>query len=168
MERNEEDRVLQLVHSGSASDRAQFLRAPTCSVGAMLVYNEVLSQETFRKLIFYVDGTCAPTTAPVSCVLPEGWKWWKLGEAGLMVGYDPRARDLNLWWAKMRDACAQLAPKVKHMYGDLVLFRWCKQVDWQELEAKRELMNHFISRYRYGRAYKFCWHSYQSDGSMAE
>lgn len=152
--------VLQLVHSTDIRKRARFLCEPSVaySVPAKIVYNEVLAQETFRKLVCHEDGSCEATTAPVSAILSENWRWWRLGDDGMMVGYVPDAtQPYNKWWDNMRKGTQMLADKVKRMRGTLVLFRWCKQVFWQELDAKRELMNYFIAQYRHKFKYNFCW-----------
>ena len=150
--------LLDLVHSKSLVDRNSFL----CSEGvcysnaASLVYNEVLSQEMYSKLVMYADGKSESTNAPITCVLDEKWKWWKLGN-GLMVAYDPTATALNMWWARMRESTQNLQKQVRHMYGDLVLFRWCDSLTWEPLEARRELINYFVTSYLYKSVYKFSW-----------
>ena len=150
--------LLALAASKKMSDRGKFLSSEgvTYSSSASVVYNELLAKEMYTKLVLYTNGMVEGTCAPMSCILPESWRWWKLGD-GLLVAYDSNATQLNMWWARMRESTQNLQPKVRHMYGDLVLFRWCDALQWTPLEARREVINYFVTRYLHRGEYKFSW-----------
>ena len=122
-----------------------------------MMYHESLGREMHRKLVLTADGDFAETTQPVSvylCTLK--WRVWDLERDGLYAAYDPSARVKNKWWENLKGKVGnKLARRLPEMYGDLVLFRPCDNLLWNELELRRELINFAVSRFLRCRGYNF-------------
>ncbi len=121
----------------------------------MLAYNNLLGQETYSKAVLSYRGKYFESTHPVGMFFATTrWRWWRLGaESDLFIAYDPDATKRNEWWHNVKKITSQ--PKVPEMYGTLIVFRYQKALEYNELELRRELINFLITRYKYKDQYKF-------------
>jgi hypothetical protein len=150
----------KLLFSKKLEDREAFLRlgSDLSEPGHVLVFNAALAQETYRKCVLKVTGKFAESTAPTSVVLGTvKWRIWHLGAGNdLYIGYDPEAREHNLWWERLCDILGDtISRHIPAMCGPLVVFRDCRALQCNELELRRELINFLVSRYRHGCQYNF-------------
>ncbi len=126
--------------------------------GAILIYNETLGEQTYTKLLLSADGECMATNCPVDLLMNNKWRVWELRDAAehnVYIAYQSESTNENKFWSKLRDTMG-FTDKIPQMFGDLVVFRYCRPVMWNELQLRRELNNWLIMRYRHGDPYKFC------------
>lgn len=125
----------------------------------VLMFNEVLGAEMYRKLVLNVDGTCESSTMPVTLLYPDdNWRVWQLSgdrEKHLYVAWHPHTDKVNKWWESLMSKIP-LDVAVKVMYGDLAVFVHRDNLEWNELELRRELINWLVCKYRLQTSYKFC------------
>lgn len=153
------DRQLNLwqeLGSSSIKTRQQALRMGAEIENPLFVqiFSMELGQETYQKIVLHEDGEFEQTTCPVTLLLGcDDWRVWKVGH--VYIAYDKRATVPNAWWEKLRES--SMSKKVEQMFGTLVLFRFGGAVMWDELDARRELINFLVTRYRHGATYNFCF-----------
>ena len=157
-EQSQEGEAQALVYCcNNVRDTERFMRlgAEITEPGFVLCYNNVLGEQMYAKQILYVKGGCFGTTNPISVTLcTDRWRWWRLGEhKDLFIAYDPDATHLNAWWMNLKKIVSQR--RVPDMFGSLVVFRYNKALEYNELELRRELINFLITRYKYHNQYKF-------------
>lgn len=106
------------------------MRFLVCDTDA-IVYNELLAQETFRKILLFANGTWSSTTAPLSLVFfGEGaWKWSRLKD-DVCVACFCECDAVNEWWA--RNIASE---RIDHQFGDLCVFRWSRGLDWEDSDT---------------------------------
>jgi hypothetical protein len=151
--------ALRLANSTRPCELSEYIRlgGDLAEPGFVMMYRECLGRETHTKMVLTADGDCSTTTQPVSVYLcTSKWRVWDLGHDSLYVGYDPSSKNVNRWWADLRQRLgSKLGNRVPAMYGDLVLFRPCDNLLWNELELRRELINFAVSRFLHCRGYNF-------------
>lgn len=116
--------------------------------------SEWLAARTYRKLLVCQDGEVVETTCPVHLLCTEHYKNWELNN-GLMIAYDPHARELNKWWEALRAKMPNF-PQCSRMYGDIVVYVKGNALQWNELVLRRELINFLVCRYHKAHRYNFC------------
>lgn len=134
-----------------------FLRlgAEITEPGFVLAYNNLLGHETYNKAVLSYKGNYYESSHPVGLFFSTTrWRWWRLGEqSDLFIAYNPEAKKRNEWWHKIKKIVAQ--PRVPDMFGTLIVFRYQKALEYNELELRRELINFLVTRYKYHDQYKF-------------
>jgi hypothetical protein len=154
--------LLPLLESNKIEDREKFLLlgAQVDNPSFVLIYSEQLNQETYDKVILWVDGEYGTTTAPCNIFLGPAWRLWELKSADghhIFIGYNKYAKEPNAFWSNILSKFVGFgADACPHMYGPLVVFRWMRPLRWSELVLRRELINWLVMRYRYSSPYKFC------------
>lgn len=148
--------LCNLLKTNRPADRDAFFRR-----GALLddpvfsiIYNTELCHESFRKLVCCQDGRFQITSAPVGLILNCDWRIWELKNNGgdsILIAYDPQSQDENVFWREIRAVMSDI-PSVPFMFGDLVVFRFGKPVNWTPKELQRELMTFVATRYGHLRA----------------
>ena len=151
--------LLKAFNSRCIRERQEALRLGAAIEERMFtqIYSIELGWESYRKLLFRESGTCHDSTCPVSLMLgTDDWRVWHIGSQ-LYLAYDHHAKNVNAWWSKLVRSVHPCGDKLPVMYGDLVLFRFGKAIQWDELAARRELINYLVTHYRKGASYNFCW-----------
>ncbi len=122
--------IRQKLWSNQIEDHESFLH-----VGAevddpcfVLLYNEILNDCTYRKVVICEDRTILSTTAPIGLLLGIAkWRFWRVGgHGGLYIAYDPLAINANAVWEDIRS----IRTNFPRLHGDMVLFRHLESVDW--------------------------------------
>lgn len=112
--------------------------------GTVLMCREDLCKSTYRKIWVDPGGDHVFTTLPVSVLLGDKWRFWKIGDSkNLYVAYDHTDQEeLNAYWEARRS----MSRRIPKMWGTLVFFRWENDIDftWNAL-------NLHVSAWLYGR-----------------
>jgi hypothetical protein len=103
----------------------------------VLIKREQFVKSTYLKVVLSANGDWVVSNAPVTVILGDKWRWWKLGDTKLIIAYDPDATETNKWWqTNMKEYMSR-----RRMFGDLVVMRWHWDVGlpWEDVECKIRL-----------------------------
>lgn len=153
--------MLEMAQSKNPTQRSNFLRlgADLAEPGFVLMFNQALGAEMYRKIILDVDGKFAYTTSPVTVALDSTlWRVWDLKQNATYIAYDPTTTELNQWWESFRKIVGgQIAKHLPHLTGRLIFFRPYDNLSCSEEELRRELINFAVTRFQQKTSYKFSW-----------
>jgi len=153
--------MLQYAKSKKPEQRSNFLRlgADLAEPGFVLMFNEALGAEMYRKIILDADGTFAYSTNPVTIIMQcTYWRVWDLKQNATYLAYDSSATELNGWWETLLKILGgKLASKLPKLRGRLVFFRPYDNLTCSEEALRRELINFAVTRFQQKTGYKFSW-----------
>lgn len=125
-----------LANSKKLKDRDRFISSQSLrgTITDLVLYNELLAQETYPKLICFENGHKVWTTAPITVVYPqETWTWFKVSDKVCIAtpAIHSAKKKCNYWWATLRNG----QQEIPHLYGDLVVFQWASPLAEATVEA---------------------------------